>query len=157
MDNLPGYQELAGMSDAQLTQLFGVRDAFTYEVDVAAIAGASSANVSFTIAADSNFLWQQASYMADIAAAIETDATRVIPLVTCTIQDGSSGRQLMNSAVPINSIFGNAGLPFILPTPRFFRAQTTVNISLTNYTTATTYGLRLSFIGTKFFRFAGQQ
>ena len=156
-DGLPGYEELSRMTDEQLTQLFGVRDPFVYEVDVAAIAGAASANVSFTIASDSNFLWQYSACFADIAAAVQTDSSRVLPLVTVTIQDGSSGRQLMNSAVPLPALFGFGSLPFLLPTPRFFRAQTTVNLSLTNYTAATTYGLRLSFIGTKFFRFANAQ
>lgn len=155
-EQLPDYQTLASMSDQQLTQLFGIRDDYTYTLNFASLAGTATATGQFTVEADSNFLWQEAAYFADIAAAIQTDSSRVIPLVTVTIQDSGSGRQLMNAATPIPSLFGTGALPFLLPTPRFFRAQTTVSVNVVNLTAATTYNLRLSFIGTKFFRFAQQ-
>lgn len=156
--NIPGYAELSQMNDEQLTALFGVRDPFVYQLDVASLAAAAVANVSFNIAADSNFLWQYSCMTADIAGAVQTDSSRVIPLITCTIKDESSGRMLMNSAVPLVALFGYGSLPFLLPTARFFRAQTSVSLSLTNYSNATTYaGIRLSFIGTKFFRFGTQK
>lgn len=154
MEQLPGYQQLSQMSNQELTDLFGIRDIYTYELDFPALAAAATASSQFTVQADSNFLWQEAAYFADIAAAVETDSSRVVPLITMTIQDSGSGRQLMNAAVPIPSIMGYGSLPFLLPTPRFFRAQTTVSVNVTNFSAATTYNLRLSFIGTKFFKFA---
>lgn len=157
MDRIPDYQTISSMSDAELTQLFGVRDIFTYTINFASLANAANATGQFTIEADSNFLWQEASYQADVALAAVTDSSRIIPLVNVTIQDSGSGRQLMNTATPIPNIFGTGELPFLLPTPRFFRAQTTVSINVSNYSTATTYNLRLSFIGTKFFKFNTQQ
>ena len=152
---LPDYNTLSKMTAEQLDQVFGVRDIFTYEIDFPALAAAGgTATGSFTVQADSNFLWERACYFADVAAAAQTNDSRVVPLVTCSIQDGGSGRKLMAAEVPIPSIFGIGNEPFDLPTPRFFRAQTQVIVSVTNFSAATAYNLRLSFIGTKFFKFA---
>ncbi len=151
---LPDFLTLSQMSDQDLTKLFGVRDFYVYELDFAALAAAGVASNSFTVQTDSNFLWQEACVVADIAAAGQTNNTRVLPLVTCVIQDTSSGRQLMSGPVPIPSIFGYGSEPYVLPSPRFFRANTQVTVSLTNYDAANTYNLKLQFIGTKFFKFA---
>lgn len=151
---LPDFLTLSQMSDAELTKLFGVRDFYVYELDFAALAAAGTASSSFTVQTDSNFLWQEACVIADIAGAVQTNDSRVLPLVTCVIQDTSSGRQLMSNPVPIPSMFGYGSEPFILPSPRFFRANSQVTINLTNYSAATTYNLKLQFIGTKFFKFA---
>lgn len=157
MEQLPDYQALSQLTDAQLTDIFGVRDYFVYELDFASLTGnGGTAQSSFTVQADSNFLWQEAVYFADLAAALETDSSRVVPLVSVAITDSSSGRQLSSGNVPVPSQFGTGELPFILPTPRFFRAQTQVNVSLLNFSAANTYNIKLSFIGTKFFKFAQQ-
>jgi hypothetical protein len=142
------------MTDKQLQNLFGVRDFFVYELDFGAVAAAGTASSSFTVQADSNFLWQYGGFFADIAGAAQTDDTRVLPLMSATILDTSSGRQLMSAATPIPSIFGTGQLPFLLPTPRFFRAQTQVTVNIANFSVGTTYTLKLQFIGTKFFKFA---
>jgi len=151
---LPDYNTLSKMTAEELNEIFGVRDFFVYEIDFPALAAAGgTANGSFTVQADSNFLWEDACFFADVAAAAQTNDTRVLPLVTCSIQDGGSGRKLMAAQVPIPSIFGYGSEPYHLPTPRFFRAQTQVIIDVTNFSAATIYNLRLSFIGTKFFKF----
>lgn len=157
VDQLPSFEQLSQMSDAQLTNLFGVRDFFIYEIDIAALAGNSgTAQGSFTVQADSNFLWQSGMMFADISHGVQTSSSVVVPDVQLTITDTGSGRQLMSAAVPVTSIFGLPGnvQPFELCTPRFFRAQTTVNVSLVNSSTNNTYNIKLQFIGTKFFKFA---
>ncbi len=156
-DQLPSFSQLSQMSDSDLSKLFGVRDFFIYELDFAAVASAGgTAQSSFTVQADSNFLWQQGCFFADVDAAGETNDTRVLPLMTVVIQDTASGRQLSSQPVPVVSQFGYGSLPFILPSPRFFRANSQVTVTVTNYDAADDYNLRLSFIGTKFFKFAQQ-
>lgn len=156
MDNLPGFDTLSQMTDAQLTQLFGVRDFFIYELDFATIVHAGGTQqATFTVQTDSNFLWQEAMCLASVAGAAFTVDTQPVPLVTMTIQDTSSGRNLSSAPVPISSQFGlQSSLPFILPSPRFFRANTQVTVSLTNFDAAVDYDIKLQFIGTKFFKFA---
>jgi len=70
------------------------------------------------------------------------------------IQDTGSGRNLMNQAVPVASIFGGTGsLPFILPRQRIFVARATVSVTITNISAADDIeSLRLSFVGEKGFR-----
>ncbi len=148
------YSLLAKMTDGELEKLFGIRDFFVYEIDVAALAAAGTASPSFTVQSDANFLWTHGAMFADVDGDAQEDSTRVLPLVSCTIQDQGSGRQLMSANVPVPSLFGTAGKIFELPTPRFFRSNTQVTLALLNFSDETTYNLKLQFIGAKFFKYA---
>lgn len=130
-----------------------ITDFFVYEVDFTAgiIAGATS-NGSFTVQADSDFKWLKACYFADIAVGAQTASALIIPLATVLITDQGSGRQLMSAAVPIPNIFGIGQIPFILPVPKLFSSKSTVGVTVANFSAATTYNIRLSFIGVKVFR-----
>jgi len=127
-------------------------DFFTYEVDFFGLASAVSATSSFTVQQEADFMLSKITMTADVAGAAITDATRPIPLCTIMINDTGSGRNLMASAVPLGNIFGSGSLPFILPRQRLFVASSVVNVTLTNYSAATTYDIRLSFIGEKAFK-----
>ncbi len=126
-------------------------DFFVYELDFAAAAPAGTPNLSFTVQANSHFLWQYAAYAADIAAAAYLDSTRPVPNVSAMITDSGSGRQLMSANVPIPAVFGTGQLPFQLPAPRLFKALSNVQVTLLNFDAAVTYNLKLSFIGLKLF------
>lgn len=121
------------------------RDFFTYEVDfTSAIAISASAVGQFNIQADSDFLLSKLAFLmqgTSFGASI-------------LIQDTGSGRNLMNQAIPIANIMGTGSLPFILPRQRGFRANSVVNITVTNLDSTaghTITGLFLSFIGEKAF------
>lgn len=126
-----------------------IKEFYTYEEDFTGVTSGNSATGNINIQADSDFVMQKLAYHADIAAAAVTDSSRVIPNMTVIITDTGSGRQLMESAVPIASLFGTGQLPFILPTPRLFLARSTINIVVANFDAAVTYNLRLSFTGYK--------
>lgn len=128
-----------------------VKDFFAYEVDFSALASGVTATGSVNIQADSGFLVQKMAVFADIAAAIQTDSSRVIPLCTCQLTDTGSGRNLFSTEVPIPSVFGQGNLPFILPQPKLFSPKSTLSVTITNFSAATTYNIRLSFIGQKVF------
>lgn len=149
------YGQLSQMSDAQLTNLFGARDFYVYELDFATINAGVSGQATFTIQTDSNFMWEQAAFQASIANAAFTQSAMPMPNMSLTIQDTSSGRQLMSGPVPIISMFGTGQLPFCLPSPRFFRANTQVTVLVNNFDAAVNYNLKLSFIGTKFMKYQG--
>ena len=128
------------------------KDFFTYQLNYASIAAAGSAFESINIQADSDFQLHKLAYFADLAGGAQTYSSRVIPLVTVLITDSGSGRQLMDSAVALPTIFGVEGIPFILPQPKIFSARSTITVTLANYSAATAYLVRLSFIGIKVFR-----
>jgi hypothetical protein len=132
-------------------QNYIARDLFVYELDMTVAAGLSATS-GFTIQADSDFLWTKGTFFADIAAAAQTASSLVIPLASLLITDTGSGRQLMNTAVPITSLFGTGQLPFILPRQRLFLARSLVNITINNFDAAADYNIKLSFIGEKAFR-----
>ena len=136
----------------ELPAVQSVQDYFTYQVNFASLAAGASANGSFQVQADSDFKWLKATVMADLAGAVQTVSSQVIPLVTIQITDTGSGRQLMSAPVPIFNMFGTGQIPFILPVPRIFKARANVAIVVANYSAATAYLFRLSFIGTKIFR-----
>lgn len=127
------------------------RDFYIYEAEALAIAPAGSANDIINIEADSDFILQKLTYEADIAAATQTDSTRVVPLVTVQLIDSGSGRQLMQNPIPIPSTFGTGQLPFILPNPRKFLRNSTIQVAFTNFSAATTYNIRLAFLGYKIY------
>lgn len=129
-----------------------IKDFYTYEEDFSALTSGTSASGNINIQADSDFVLQKLTYFADIAAAAQTADGRVIPLITILITDSGSGRNLMESALPVSSIFGTGELPFILPQPKLFLARTTITAAVSNFSAATDYNIRLSFIGYKVFR-----
>lgn len=128
------------------------KDFYIYQEDFSSVASGASAVGNINIQADSDFVLQKLTYFADIAAAAQTDTSRVIPLMTVQIKDTGSGRDIIETAAPVSSVFGTGQLPFILPTPKLFLARSTIAITVENFDAAVTYNLRLSFIGYKVFR-----
>ena len=128
------------------------RDFFIYTSEALAIAAAGNANDIINIEADSDFFLQKFAYEADIAAAAFVLNTTPIPLITIQLIDSGSGRQLMNNPVPVSSFMGNGQLPFILPNPRLFLRNSTIQIAYANFDAAVTYNIRLAFIGYKIYR-----
>lgn len=124
---------------------------YTYQLNFAALAAAGGqASNSFQVEANSDFILHKLSYIADIAAAAQTDSTRVIPLVTVLLTNSGTARQMMNAAVPIASLFGNGQLPFILPASFLLKGNTTFTAQVTSYVVAgTVYNIYLSFHGVK--------
>jgi len=122
---------------------------YAYSVNFAALLFGTNATLSFNIEADANFKLEQITYFSNIANATQTDATRVVPLISLLITNTASGRQFMDSAQPINNIAGTGDRPFILPQPKIFPARSTVQILGANFSAATDYNTVISFIGTK--------
>lgn len=147
--------DYTAISDAQLLQLSQMQDWYTYELDFPALVHGTSAQNSFTVQTDSNFVWLQGMYWCENAASITglTNSSLVVPLATIVLQDTSSGRQLMSAPVEISSIFGTGERPYILPISRFFRANTQLMATVSNYDSAINYNLKLSFVGMKRYTF----
>lgn len=128
-----------------------IKDWYVYTADSLALIAGANDTVPINIEADSDFYLIKLSFFADIAAAVQTDATRVIPLITVQLVDTGSGRQLLNNDIPIPSIFGWGEIPYILPLPRLFKGNSILRVDFTNFSAATTYNIRLAFSGYKDF------
>lgn len=156
LQSLLDFSALSQMSDLDIQNLFGIRDIFFQEMDVAALDSGDTASTSFTVQNDANWLWQGGTYICNLQtpAGELTEATNIVPEVSFTLLDQTSGRQLMQTYVPVPNVFGRGELPFYLPTPRFFRANTQVTFNFLNYGAEDYANLKLTMIGTKFFKFA---
>lgn len=129
-----------------------LRDFFVYAANFSALAAAGVASTTIQVQADSDFELQKLAMFADVAAAAQTDSTRVLPLITIQITDQGSGRQIFQLPIPVPSVFGDGNFPFILPTTKLFVANSAIGIDLVNFSAATTYNLRIALIGAKIFR-----
>lgn len=126
-----------------------ITEFYIYSVEFDALLSGTTATGQIPIQADSDFILQKLTQFSDIAAAAQTANTRVVPLVSALITDTGSSRQLMDRAIPLSNMFGIAEVPFILPAPRNFRANSVINIQLTNFDAAADYNVKLAFIGHK--------
>lgn len=126
-------------------------DYYVYNATFAALAPGDSASAIIAIEADANFVWMKTSGFADIAAAAQTYDNRVVPLVSLQITDTGSGRQLFNGETAWSNVVGWGEIPYILPLRRKFKANSSFRVQVTNFDTAITYNLRLSFSGYKDF------
>ena len=127
----------------------GPRDFYSYTQRASSLANGATTSLTYQIEADSYFYMNALTYTADIAAGPLTTDTNVLPLVTLTLFDSASGRQLMANAVPLPSIAGNGTLPFRLPKPRRFAPTAQITATLVNYSTGTTYNISLTLSGFK--------
>lgn len=127
-------------------------DYYAYSATFTALANGANQTKLINIESDSDFVVEKIAYMADIGGAVQTDSSRVIPLVNLAINDSGSGRNLQNEPVALSAIAGIGELPFMLPKPRIFRANSTINLTLSNYSAATTYdNIQIVLIGYKRF------
>lgn len=130
-----------------------LRDFFVYDIDFASLAADGQATGSIQVQADSDFELQKLTHFSDIAEAAQTEDSRVLPLVTLQITDSGTGRQMFNTPVPIPAIMGDGRIPFILPTTKLFSKNSSVSFTLSNYSAATTYNIRIQLIGAKIFTY----
>jgi len=129
------------------------RDFFVYTITFASLLAGDATQGAIQIQSDSDFELSKLTMFADISLAAETEATRVLPLVTVQITDTGTGRQLFANPLPIPAIMGDGRIPFILPVPKVFSANASVAVAVANFSAAIDYGLRICLIGAKIFTY----
>lgn len=151
----PGF---AALPPANTGDPYIARDFFTYVIAITTpIAPAGPAAGNVTLDADSDFVWQKFTYYADIDDAGQTADAAVVAGLTLLVTDTASGRSLSNVPLPLAAYSGNGQLPFILPTPKIFKASGQITVNLLNITDDVTYSsVYLCFHGQKGFK-AGKQ
>ena len=132
-----------------------LEDYFNYNVDFFDLAADATQQGNIQIQADSAFKWTAAAVQCDLDGAAYTAETRPIPLCTLQMIDTGSGRQLFFNPIPVETVFGWGGLPFILPVPRIFMPRSNITFTITNFSVDQTYDVRLILSGTKVFSAGG--
>lgn len=131
----------------------GRRFKFSYQTpNVAAIAAAGTATVVIQFDLDSVFTWLRTTVFADIAGAVQTTDSQVLPLVTCLITDTGSGQAFSNAPIPLPSIAGSGQLPYVEPSPQYIQPNTSLQFQFANFSAATSYAnLRVQLHGFKIY------
>jgi len=128
-----------------------IRDVYTYTTGRVAVAAGVSVTTNIAIQADADFEIHKLTMFADIAGAAQTDSTRVLPNASILIRDTGSGRQLMNVAVALASLFGTGEEPFIMTVPKIIKARSNLEVTITSFEAANTNNISVNFIGAKIF------
>lgn len=130
----------------------GRRDFYAYQAAVNTLAGTVGAQLQdiISIEADANFYLTKMAATGLIGDAAPTAAPfGVIPAVSVQINDTGSGRNLFNEPVPLASIGGQAGLPFVLDYPRLVQRNSTLQVTFANLSTQAYSDIFLTLIGFK--------
>lgn len=124
---------------------------FTYQTpNIASIAAAASSTNSIVFDNDSAFEWTKITVFADIAGAVQTASSIVLPLATVQIQDTGQGAYYSNAPIPLACYMGQLGLPYVMPAPQIIAPNATLQFNWNNYSAATTYAnLRMQLHGWK--------
>ena len=146
-----GFSGSSGPTARQSVE-YSAKNFFTYQVVITALAPSASSTSSFTIDGDSDFFWSKMTAWAMVDDDGTDSGSIEVPAVTVLITNTTSGRNYSNAPVPLYSIAGNAGLPFILPIETFYAAKSTISIQFQNVSDNKTYSdVYLSFHGIKAF------
>lgn len=141
------YHELMALMDSDPRRF--IKYYGTYTLAFPSVAAGASVNASIRIDSGSMFVWTKGVFFADIAGALQTQATRILPLVNVQLTDSGAERQVFDIPNPIPSLFGTAELPAHLPVPYLFVQNAQVTALATSFAVAgTTYDrLRLTMVG----------
>lgn len=115
------------------------KENYNYAGVLASLANGVAGAANIQIESNADFICEKFSVFADIAGAVQTESSRVLPLCTLMITNSGSARQMMNRPVPLPALVGDGRLPYVLSVPLTFKANSLVQIDLANYSAATTY------------------
>ena len=143
--------QMLALSAGRAGQAIIADEFFAYTAVRTSVAAGAAATVNVTIESNSDFLVEKLTYTADIAAAAQTDSSRIIPNVTVQVNATGSGRNMFNITSPIQALFGTGQLPFILPRAYLLPAASTIQITFTSFEAAVTNLITVVFAGRKLF------
>jgi hypothetical protein len=135
-------------NQGQATQSF-IKAYYCYNAEIDALASGGQGSDTVQIQADSDFLVQALSFF---CVDDTTNGQITAPYTTIQVTDTGSGTTLFDQAIPILSAFGTAQLPFMLPVPRLFVANSVINVAITNVNSTNNQSYWFNFHGRKIFQ-----
>jgi hypothetical protein len=124
---------------------------FTYELTLGPMAAGAADVDNFQVQAAYDFYWFKSEAFVYDAAGLGV-STLQWPLITVTLQDGSTTEQMTSQAAAVSSLFGTGQIPYILPQPHLVTGGSNFNVTATNGHTTTAYSVRLAFSGVHVFK-----
>lgn len=127
-----------------------INELFWYGATFLPLTAQASSTAQVQVQADADFIVVK---QCRFATNSNDNSVVTSPLVTVTLTDTGSGRQLMDSAQHMENIFGTAQFPYICPQVKRLAANSTFQVAVTSLTGAVGYNLYLSFQGYKQYKF----
>ena len=117
---------------------------YAYRVNFTDLAAAGEQVKSINISANADFILTSPRYRAKV----DDTANDVIPQVMVLLTDTGSSEQLTNDQVDISTYFGQIGkAPYTIEYPRIISGRSSLSVALSNYSTALTYDIEMTFAG----------
>jgi len=121
------------------------QDLIVYTLKTTSLAAGGSAQSTAQINSDSDFFAQKAMFWADVAGTVNAQ-----PLVNIQLVDAASGKQLLTAPTPMYLLAGTGELPWVLPMVRKWDANSQIQMTFTNFSSATTYAnIYFAFAGVR--------
>lgn len=147
---LPAYPSIADLLTYR-QEIKGQMNAHWYTTpQITILAGAPAFTGQIIIDAASDFL-----ALALMGHSDQEDVAVPINFYTVQISSSQSDRGFQNSPFALHSrvVVGTASLPHYFPAPIYFRAASTINLTVTPLNIAVVYNIFLTFAGIKIFRY----
>lgn len=124
------------------------RDFYSFAVDFVNVGASATTSQDVKISDDADFvLVYQTATVSNVAG---TTFFEPAPF-TGLLKDAGSGRDLMNSPVHFNNIFGNGRNPAVVPNPKLLFRASTYQVTINNLDAGTAYTVRLGLVGFKLY------
>lgn len=138
----------------QAVEIQTINEMFWYNATFSALAAAASSTAQVQIQADADFIiLKQTRFVTNDA----DESVVTAPLATVLLTDTGSGRQMMDSAVHIENLFGTAQFPYILPQSKRLAANSTFQVQVTSLAPSITMNIWINFAGQKQYKFRQAQ
>lgn len=124
------------------------KDFFAYGDDYLPVGAGLTVPQNIAVQSDSDYLIVG-------AVAVVTDIANVVfaanrPFLV-TILDSGSGRQLQNTAIHLDNLFGTAQLPAYWPFPKLVPRASTLTTTIQSLDAANDFNVRIAYLGFKIF------
>lgn len=130
-----------------------IDDFYVYTANFGTVEAAATKEQSVNIESDSQFQLQKLTYFCtDSAGTQQSFNSRILPNMTLGIVDSGSGRSMFKEPVPISSICGTGEFPHILATPKLFKANSIITLSINNFNPQNYTNVYIQLIGKKVFK-----
>lgn len=132
-----GYAQIQSILAAiyQNRPLILVPYAYPVQIAAAGMATATTQNLSLNITGNADFLCTGINYRAVLAAS-QSVSSKTAALVRMLVTDAGSNQKWTDGAVDLENYCANGGYERGLPWPRLVRGRSTLQITLTNYSSA---------------------
>jgi hypothetical protein len=121
---------------------------YTYTGKIASIATGASGNTSIPIQADSDFVCIETT-----GSVYDNTAAGLVPSPYTTVQvtDSGTGKTFFSDYTLFALVFGIAGYPYYMPTPRIIAPNTSLLVNVVNLDPADTFTYYVAFQGARLY------